>query len=212
MTSQIHVLQYPEGWICYGLTTLKTAILVTSIHWLASGTFPPAIVGMAALALTIFLPTLPGLRSPGFDAWLTISLTCHIVFGMNFDLYGSLPFYDKAAHIVVTAGLVIWCVTLLARYCVQCGIFVSRTAFCGIALILALSAGAAWEIFEFLIDRTGSFHAQRGLDDTMLDLVADLIGGGLAVALMTRSTPFETLKPAARNRPRNLATLSGRDN
>lgn len=154
-------------------------------------------MGLVALALAIILPTLSGFRSLGFDVWLTASLACHVVFGMNFDFYGSLPFYDKAAHIVVTAGLVIWSVTLLAQHCVRRGISVSRATYCGVALMLALAAGAAWEIFEFMVDRTGSFHAQRGLDDTMLDLIADLVGGIMAVALV--SSPFSTF--ASRNNP-----------
>ena len=39
-----------------------------------------------------------------------------------------------------------------------------------------------WEIFEFSIDRTGLFQTQRGLADTMLDLIADTVGALMAAA------------------------------
>ncbi len=47
-----------------------------------------------------------------------------------------------------------------------------RRRSCGIAV----SAGTLWEVFEFTLDRTGLFQTQKGLTDTMLDLVADTVG------------------------------------
>lgn len=187
--------------VCYGLMSLKTAILVTSIHWLETGSVPSALVGMCCLALTLFLPALPAFRSVWFDAWLTASLACHVVFGMHFDLYEALPFYDKAVHVAVTAGFVMLGVTLLGQYCARHSISLSGPAYCGFALMFALSAGAAWEIFEFLIDRTELFQAQRGLKDTMLDLIADMVGGGLAVVLIPVLNSAGITREANRNSP-----------
>ena len=44
-----------------------------------------------------------------------------------------------------------------------------------------MTAGTAWELFEFWVDLTGVFIAQRGLHDTMLDLAADTAGAVLVV-------------------------------
>ncbi len=48
---------------------------------------------------------------------------------------------------------------------------------------IAISAGTLWEVFEFAMDRTGWFYAQRGLHDTMLDLIADTLGASTTLAL-----------------------------
>lgn len=44
-----------------------------------------------------------------------------------------------------------------------------------------LSAGTLWEFFEFAIDRTGLFNAQRGLHDRL----ADATGAVLAASAFT---------------------------
>jgi len=40
----------------------------------------------------------------------------------------------------------------------------------------ALAIGAAWEIIEFLIDTVFDTHMQKGLQDTMGDLIVDGLG------------------------------------
>jgi len=52
-----------------------------------------------------------------------------------------------------------------------------------LVLGLAISAGTLWEVFEFVMNRTGLFYSQRGLHDTMLDLIADAIGAIITLAL-----------------------------
>lgn len=49
-----------------------------------------------------------------------------------------------------------------------------------IAFTFALSIGALWEIFEYLMDQTFDMTMQRsGLDDTMGDLLVDMAGAAL---------------------------------
>lgn len=201
MSSNKNLTEAQSSFVCYGLLTLKTVILLISTYWFASCEGPSALVGLSAFALTFLLPTVSPFRSLWFDAWLTVSIACHVILGMNFDLYGALPYYDKAAHVIVTAGLVLLGLKLFEQYCLQRGLSVSRAAYCGIGLLLALSTGAAWEIFEFLVDQTGRFQAQRGLNDTMLDLIADLAGGGLAVTLAPFLKTRRPLREISQNSP-----------
>jgi len=53
-----------------------------------------------------------------------------------------------------------------------------------LAIGIVMSLGTLWEVFEFAIDRTGLFQAQRGLTDTMLDLIADMLGALAATSAM----------------------------
>ncbi len=44
------------------------------------------------------------------------------------------------------------------------------------AFCFAMTAGAVWEIFEFAMDQLFGLNMQKGLTDTMADLIADAIG------------------------------------
>jgi hypothetical protein len=46
-----------------------------------------------------------------------------------------------------------------------------------------MAMGVTWEIGEFLSDQILLTQAQHGLNDTMLDLIFDLIGGGVVSIL-----------------------------
>ena len=60
-----------------------------------------------------------------------------------------------------------------------------RTMYCGVGRTV-------WELFEFTIDRTGLFYAQRGLIDTMLDLLADAGGAVMTVLLLCVRTELKS--------------------
>ena len=49
---------------------------------------------------------------------------------------------------------------------------------------LAMAVGSIWEIFEYAMDKVFGFNMQKsGLDDTMGDLIVDLIGSSVVGAL-----------------------------
>jgi phosphoglycerol transferase MdoB-like AlkP superfamily enzyme len=54
-------------------------------------------------------------------------------------------------------------------------------------VIFTMAIGAFWEIYEYLMDTFLASYLtkplQHGLDDTMMDLISDLVGG-LVVALL----------------------------
>ena len=52
---------------------------------------------------------------------------------------------------------------------------------CLLAFAIAVTVGAMWEIFEFLMDLWFGLNMQKsGLTDTMGDLIVDVIGAGIA--------------------------------
>lgn len=105
-------------------------------------------------------------------------VAAHVLLGMGLDLYESSMFYDKLVHV----GAFAWvAATVLPR-----GPSVVVTA------LAATGLGAGWELFEFLTDQGGWFVAQRGLDDTMLDLLCDALGATIGATVHredTRSPP-----------------------
>lgn len=129
-----------------------------------------------------------GIRFPWFVFFLiALSLWLHIagyVQGWYVTLY---PFYDKLAHLVsgISVALIGFLgVIFLERYW---RMSLTPLFVAGFTVIFGLALGAAWEIYEFLVDQIfgGSLNGpmQNDLGDTMLDMIFVLIGSA-AVALV----------------------------
>ena len=105
-------------------------------------------------------------------------VAAHVLLGMGLGLYETSAFYDKLVHVAAF----VW---------VACCVLPRGQG----ALLTALAAtglGAGWELFEFLADQGGWFVAQKGLNDTMLDLLCDALGAAIGAGLTLRS---QTLRP-----------------
>lgn len=130
----------------------------------------------------------------GCDLCFTAILLAHVFLGMTLELYETSTIYDKVSHYAGTALLTWLALKSLDRHCRIKRINLSLSILTGLVLMCALALGALWEIFEFLIDQTDLVMAQRGLADTMYDLMADLLAG-MTVALLRiflqRWIPFE---------------------
>ncbi|MEM6709868.1 MAG: hypothetical protein AAF648_13895, partial [Pseudomonadota bacterium] len=123
-------------------------------------------------------------------AVLTVLVTAHVIVGMYGGLYessgidglfGLYGLYDKSAHLFGSAALAWIGLGALNRRDLFEGEPIRRTLAHVIVLMATLSLGTLWELFEFAIDQTGLFRAQRGLDDTMFDLLANTLGAAAAV-------------------------------
>lgn len=108
-------------------------------------------------------------------------------------LYTKLaPFYDKFGHFfgsITIALLGFTFAIILEKY--------SNVKFKKIHIILfiiifTMALGAFWEIIEFISDKFFGTFMQKSSDDTMLDLIFDLLGG-LFIAALTQIR-FETMK------------------
>ena len=160
------------------VAAMRLVIVATTLYWLVSGQPLWVFVGAVSAALT-FLPAAcvkdPPLRT-ACSLCVSALLFAHIVLGMQAGLYETSAVYDKLMHMLgcgAIAGIVI---TAASQYCKRNRIQLPGPLLWVLAIGIVVSLGTFWEIFEFAIDRTGLFQAQRGLTDTMLDLIADLLG------------------------------------
>jgi hypothetical protein len=64
-------------------------------------------------------------------------------------------------------------------------------------VIFTMAIGAFWEIYEYLVDTFFASYLtkplQHGLDDTMIDLVSDLVGGLVVASFGTWYIERKTL-------------------
>ena len=161
----------------------RIAILLTGLHWIATGQYAVAGVAGAALVLSF----LPGslLQDPvmrdATSGVTAVLLAAHIVFGMLSGLYETSAVYDKAVHLVASAAIAGLLLLASRRWSEQRGLALPPEMAVMLVLAGTVTLGTLWELFEFTVDLTGAFVAQRGLEDTMLDLLADTVGAALTV-------------------------------
>ncbi|MHA1829362.1 MAG: transcriptional coactivator p15/PC4 family protein [Candidatus Heimdallarchaeaceae archaeon] len=109
---------------------------------------------------------------------LNLELILHSFFGQFLNFYEKFSFWDKLLHFY--GSLVI---TLFFFYTIsekskfwnnkQPGIVL-------LAFLLGVFSGVLWEFAEFITDKLFSYNTQRGLDNTMYDLIFDCLGAYLA--------------------------------
>jgi len=160
-------------------------ISITGLNWLVSGDKLRFAVALVALLLTVLAMRFirdSHLHEAGAVV-IALLLTAHVVLGMQLELYETSVLYDKAMHVIGLAAIAGILIAAINSYCERCGIQLPLGLLVTMVFGGALSVGTLWEFFEFGIDSTGLFNAQRGLQDTMLDLIADAIGAVLAIGL-----------------------------
>jgi len=156
----------------------------------------PTIVLNALLGFSItFLPAIlerdheiP--MSPAITLWITGAAFLHAIGiigipGTGIAFYSAIPFYDHITHALsasVVAG--VGYATVLALDQHSDGIDLPPRFMFVFILVFVLAFGVLWELVEFGVDvlttRLGiemSGFTQHGLNDTMLDLVFNTLGG-----------------------------------
>jgi len=163
----------------------RLAIATTGAVWLLQANNPGFYVAAVSLLLT-FVPSCfvrdVGLRNIA-GPLIALLLAAHIVLGMYMGLYETSRFYDKMMHIIGSGAIAVILMGAIRFYCGKAHVKLPDVLLLLLVFSGTLTAGTLWEIFEFAVDRTGWFVAQRGLQDTMLDLLADTLGAGLALGM-----------------------------
>lgn len=117
------------------------------------------------------------------DLLVTLSIFLHTFFGESLDFYQKYWVWDKILHLyggAVTA-LLAFVIVYTLHYTKKVDLSIPFIGF--FTVIFAMAVGAFWEIGEFSVDVLFAKSTQKGLVDTMWDLINDLIGGVLAAGL-----------------------------
>ncbi len=184
---------YPTAATCV-ILVCRTVIAIVGFRWLMAG--DTLNFGVAVVAFTLSVLPTQQIRESGLRTVATVTLAlflaAHIVFGMNLGLYATSTVYDKVMHVLGSAALAGILTLYFRRYCSVREIILPAELLAVLVLTGTLSAGMLWELFEFTIDQTGLFYAQRGLHDTMLDLMADAVGAIVTVSVFVRCIGMST--------------------
>jgi uncharacterized membrane protein YjdF len=159
-------------------------LLVAIVVSLFSARWSLAFVATATLALSrfpsLFIQRFQIKLPQSFIAFIVSFVFAAIFLGEAFDFYERYWWWDIVLHGVSAIGFGL--IGFLFAFMLFEGdryrappIALSFIAYC-----IAVSIGAAWEIFEFAMDQLFGLNMQKsGLLDTMGDLIVDMIGAAL---------------------------------
>lgn len=109
-----------------------------------------------------------------------LALTIHTFVGKYLNFYQTTPPFDNVLHVFGTYAVALFLFSIAVQ--ILHVDFTARLNQFFFILLLGISAGAVYEVIEFLLD-IGSQSAiknQLNLLDTNLDMVSDLIGSFIA--------------------------------
>ena len=169
-------------------------LAVAAVFALFTGRWSTVFVSVAAIIITLlpavfsdrFRITLP----LGFLAAISVFVFATLFLGEVFDFYNRFWWWDVVLHGFSAMGFGV-IGFLFVFFLFEGDRYAAPPWALGlIAFTFALSIGALWEIFEFVMDQTFGLNMQKsGLLDTMWDLIVDTGG-----ALLGASAGFFWLK------------------
>lgn len=168
------------------------------------GDWPLAIMATIAVAVALLPAILQRnyrIVLPWFLVFLLVlQLHLHTFWGVWLRFYDSHWFWDKLLHLKGT--MLVSFVGFLAAYAIHlCGKARLTGPILGLfTVVFGNALGAWWEIAEFLVDKTLQKNTQYGLDNTMIDLINNLLGSLVAAGL-----GWVYLKSTTRKERRQLA-------
>ncbi len=133
-----------------------------------------------------------------FDFLLTLSIFLHTFMGEGLEFYQRYWLWDKFLHIFTSAviGLIAFLIVYTLHYTRKLPITIPLVGF--ITVMFSMAVGGLWEIGEFAVDGFFGKATQNGLNDTMWDMINDLIGGVIIAVLGMIYVKYS--RPEARKR------------
>ena len=166
---------------------LKAGIVISAIIALWGGSYVWVFAGMFALFFS-FVPTILKRNYRISIPWILellifLALFLHVAGGV-FDLYNRYERWDTMTHFVSTFMLAIVGLTVIYLMHVYWdGLKMDIRAIMIFTVFIGAFLGTVWEVIEWSADQALGTAEQHGLDDTMKDLVMDLVGAMIAAML-----------------------------
>ena len=174
--------------ISTALSWLMKVIMIGMLPYAAyKGDYLFAVATIVAIVLSI----LPSVVERNYsitlpfelDFLITLLIFLHTFFGEWLKFYDRLWIWDKILHLYGTAvvSMLAFMIVYTLHYTKKIRLTLPLVGL--FTITFAMAVGGLWEIGEFAVDKIFNKDTQNGLDNTMWDLINDLIGGTF-VAIM----------------------------
>jgi len=122
------------------------------------------------------------LRRAGWAPVLVLS--AHMILWHGVGAYEAFPPLDTPMHLLGGLAIAFFFWTTYST-CARTGAFgqPNSTAIAVLTLTSAASSAVLWEFAEYLSDRYLGTNTQKGLEDTLLDMLLGLVGGAVFVGV-----------------------------
>lgn len=165
---------------------MQVLIGIYTIYSIYIGFWVMVIWGFFAIFLT-FTPLMIKRRFKVTLPWelnflIVLSLFLHMG-GSVQGWYVNFPFYDKIAHFITSITIAILGFVAAVIVDQYTEIEMNEYMIVFIIVIFTMAIGAFWEISEYWYDLLFGGNMQKGLEDTMWDLMFDLAGGIIIAGL-----------------------------
>ncbi len=119
---------------------------------------------------------------------LTVFIVHEVFAHIHGNLYDLYPSLDIPMHFA-GGGAIAYFSSVFIRQMEEKKFLVVRSEIVAMIFIFAFTATAAtfWEYAEWISDHTFGTQAQKGLDDTLLDIVVGLSGGVMFLLMFQRN-------------------------
>ncbi|MEK7829140.1 MAG: hypothetical protein AAB256_05070, partial [Deltaproteobacteria bacterium] len=181
-----------NGWLNISISTALSWLM----KFIMMGMLPYAVykgryLFAAATGIAIILSLLPSIVEKSYrvtlpfelDLLITMMIFLHTFFGEWLKFYDRIWLWDKILHIYGTGVIAILAFMIVYTLHYTKKIRLTLPLVGLFTIIFAMAVGGFWEIGEFALDKLFSIDTQNGLDNTMWDLVNDLIGGTFIAAM-----------------------------
>ena len=158
------------------------ALLAIGMIWSAlQGQSGTALLLLASLAATLiaYRVTRHALAETGpwLDLLFALLIAFNNLFGLALDFYTTIPFWDAATHYTTGIFLAVSALVLVQRAYPPLVMQAPKPTIVVALALFSLGLGGLWEIGEFASDALRMSTFQGNLNNTMQDLIVDLIAG-----------------------------------
>jgi hypothetical protein len=197
--TRVHVSERTQGGLVRALQALMVAILGIGLYTGNAGIVVNAAVGLLVTQLPALLERRFRITmSVGLVLWITLAMFLHALgtvplLGPDFEsLYGATWWWDHMTH-ALSSSLVVGSAYAVTRAIQEHTEYIHMGPKFTFAylLVFVMAFGVFWELIEFYIAVGAELFGvpqvltQYGLDDTVLDLVYNTMGGLLVAVFGT---------------------------
>lgn len=172
----------------YSLTLLLTYMIVRQFVDPGFTNYWGYIVAQIAITIIIIMIMSVKLAPEGGLSLVTHSIvvftTYADTFGTAGHMYDQFAWYDKFTHFLGTAAIATAAGDVLLALVRRGTISWKPVSIMIVAIVIAMSGGLAWEVYEFYGDRLFGTGRHAGTADTIYDIISDFVGAVVAASLL----------------------------